>query len=71
VTLTHTSSLCKELWFEYKVGMKVLIFLERLLVLIVLNVIVCSSWLTNVEAHHLRIDSCFGVDCVRFMVGGC
>ncbi len=26
MTLTHTSSLCKELWFEYKVGMKVLIF---------------------------------------------
>ncbi len=51
--------------------MKVLIFLKRFLVLIVLSVIVCSSWLRNVEAHHLRRDSCFGVDCVRFMVGGC
>ncbi len=50
--------------------MKVLI-LERLLVLIVLSVIVCSSWLRNVEAHHLCRDSCFDVDCVRFMVGGC
>ncbi len=47
------------------------ILLERLLVLIVLSMIVRSSWLRDVEAHHLRIDSCFGVDCVRFMVEGC
>jgi hypothetical protein len=53
VTLRHTSSLCKELGLEYKVLMEVL-------VLIVLSVIVCSSWLRDVEAHHQRIDSCFG-----------
>ncbi len=61
--------LCKELWFEYKVRMKVLVF-GKAFGLIVLSVIVCSSWLRDVEAHHLRIDLCFGVDCVRFMVGG-
>jgi hypothetical protein len=34
------------------------------LVLIVLSVIVCSSWWRNVEAHHLRINKYVGVDCV-------
>jgi hypothetical protein len=37
VTLRNTTSFCKELQFEYKVIIEILVF-ERLLVLIVFNV---------------------------------
>jgi hypothetical protein len=37
VTLRNTTSLCRKLWFEYKVVIEVLVF-ERLLILIVFGV---------------------------------
>jgi hypothetical protein len=58
VTLGNTTFLCTKLRLEYKVVIEVLVF-ERPLVLIVLVLIMCSSWYENDEAHFLCIDTCF------------